>query len=149
MFTGYRIGRLIGPLAGEVTKEATHGDCAKRCAIMIPSKCMSFNYDFLNATCELIEGIEGHHYKLALSGLFQHYERLGIGHILSFEYNNLALIHNKTHFFNFRIINSLGFESIISTEAIMVDVTCPETGKHITVKPVLRGHLWDEEKVAL
>jgi hypothetical protein len=78
---------------------------------------MSFNYDFLNATCELIEGIEGHHYKLALSGLFQHYERLGIGHILSFEYNNLALIHNKTHFFNFRIINSLGFESIISTEA--------------------------------
>jgi hypothetical protein len=32
IFTGYRIGRLIGPLAGEVTKEATHGDCAKRCA---------------------------------------------------------------------------------------------------------------------
>ncbi|XP_076085507.1 uncharacterized protein LOC143056307 [Mytilus galloprovincialis] len=128
MFTDFRIGRLIAPLGGAVSREATHGDCAKRCADSPKTKCMSFNYDFLNATCELLEGIEGHHYKLAQAGLYQHYERLGIGQILSFDYNTLWLTHNKTHYFNFRIINDLGFESIISTPGVMVDITPPTTG---------------------
>ncbi|VDH98959.1 Hypothetical predicted protein [Mytilus galloprovincialis] len=128
MFTDFRIGRLIAPFGGEVTREDTQGDCAKQCADSPKTKCFSFNYDFLDATCELLEGIEGHHYKLAQSGLFQHYERLGIGHILSFDYNSLWLIHNKTHYFNFRIINTLGFESIISTPGVVVDTTPPTTG---------------------
>ncbi|XP_076085326.1 uncharacterized protein LOC143056125 [Mytilus galloprovincialis] len=127
MFTAFRVGRLIAPFGGVVTKEATPGDCAKRCADLPKTKCMSFNYDFMEATCELLEGIQGHHYKLAVSRLFQHYERLGIGHILSFDYNTLWLTHNKSLYFNFRIINNLGFESIISTPGIMVDTTPPET----------------------
>ncbi|XP_052081925.1 uncharacterized protein LOC127719726 isoform X2 [Mytilus californianus] len=128
MFTDFREGRLIAPLGGEITKEHSVGDCAKQCADLLNTKCMSFNYDFKDGTCELLEGIEGHHYKLAQYGMFRHYERLGIGHILSFDYNTLWLTHNKTHYFNFRIINTLGFESIISTPGIMVDTTPPETG---------------------
>ena len=129
MFTDFREGRLIAPLGGEITKEHSVGDCAKQCADLLNTKCMSFNYDFNDGTCELLEGIEGHHFKLAQYGMFLHYERLGIGHILSFDYNNLWLTHNKTHYFNFRIINDLGFESIISTPGIMLDTTPPETGE--------------------
>ncbi|CAG2251012.1 unnamed protein product [Mytilus edulis] len=128
MFTDFRVGRLIAPLGGEITLEHSVGDCAKRCADLLNTKCMSFNYDFNDGTCERLEGIEGHHFKLAQYGMFLHYERLGIGHILSFDYNTLWLTHNKTHYFNFRIINDLGFESIISTPGIMLDTTPPETG---------------------
>ena len=91
---------------------------------------MSFNYDFGTGECELMEAIEGHHYSKSRSRLFEHYERLGIGKSKEFIYENLGLLHNKVYYFNFRMVNILGYENIINSKGVLVDVTTPETGKH-------------------
>jgi hypothetical protein len=59
LFTGSLSGRLIGPKAGNDTIKYTPGDCARACADLPTTKCMSFNYDFGGAVCELMEAIEG------------------------------------------------------------------------------------------
>ena len=128
LFTGSLSGRLIGPKAGNDTIKYTIGDCARACADLPTTKCMSFNYDFGGAVCELMEAIEGHHYSRAKSGLYEHYERLGIGKSKQFVYDSLQLLHSKLYYFNLRMINVLGYVSIINTHRIIVDTTIPETG---------------------
>jgi hypothetical protein len=130
LFTGPVTGRLIGPKAAKNTIKYSPGDCARTCANLPLSKCMSFNYDFRTGECELMEAIEGHHYSKSRSRLFEHYERLGIGKSKEFIYENLGLSHNKVYYFNFRMVNILGYENIINSKGVLVDVTTPETGKH-------------------
>ena len=129
MFTGSRTGRLIAPKAGPDTSKTSPGDCARACADLPHTKCMSFNYDFGHATCELIEAIEGHDYKRSKSGLFEHYERLGVGKTKQFVYNDLRLQHNKLHYFNFWMVNVLAYKNIITSKGILVDLTTPLTGR--------------------
>lgn len=129
MFTGSRTGRLIAPKAGPDTSKTSPGDCARACADLPHTKCMSFNYDFGHATCELIEAIEGHDYKRSKSGLFEHYERLGVGKTKQFVYSDLRLQHNKLHYFNFRMVNVLAYKNIITSKGILVDLTTPLTGR--------------------
>ena len=128
LFTGSLSGRLIGPKAGKDTIKYTPGNCARACADLPTTKCMSFNYDFGRAVCELMEAIEGHHYSRAKSGSYEHYERLGIGKSKQFVYDSLQLLHGKLYYFNLRMVNVLGYESIINTQGIIVDTTTPETG---------------------
>lgn len=130
LFTGPVTGRLIGPKAAKNTIKYSPGDCSRACANLPLSKCMSFNYDFGTGECELMEAIEGHHYSKSRSRLFEHYERLGIGKSKEFVYENLGLLHNKVYYFNFRVVNILGYENIINSEGVIVDLTTPETGKH-------------------
>ncbi|XP_076076023.1 uncharacterized protein LOC143046845 [Mytilus galloprovincialis] len=128
MFTGSMSGRLVGPKSAPDSIKSSPGDCARACADLPQTKCMSFNYDFDKGVCELMEAIEGHHYSRSKSGVFEHYERLGIGKSKQFVYENLQLQHNKLYYFNLRLVNVLGYESIINTQSIIVDTTTPETG---------------------
>ena len=128
LFTGATAGRLIGPKSAPDTKQNSPGDCARACADLPRTKCMSFNYDFGKGICELMEAIEGHHYSRSKSGLYEHYERLGIGNSKQFVYEDLQLLHNKSYYFNLRLVNVLGYDSIITTQGVIVDTTTPETG---------------------
>lgn len=55
-----------------------------------------------------------------------HYEKLGVGSNRGFQYNNLQLPHDHIMYFNFRIVNSLGFENILSSKPILTDYTPPD-----------------------
>lgn len=55
-----------------------------------------------------------------------HYEKLGVGSNQGFEYNNLQLPHDHIMYFNFRIVNTMGFENILSSKAILTDYTPPD-----------------------
>jgi hypothetical protein len=127
MFTGSRTGRLIGPKAGPTTKTNTEGDCARACADLPMTKCLSFNYDFGDTTCELIEAIENEQHKLSISKVFEHYERIS-GKTKQFTFSYLSLKHNSLNYFNFWMKNNLNYKNIISTKGILIDVTIPEPG---------------------
>ena len=55
-----------------------------------------------------------------------HYEKLGVGSNRGFEFTNLQLPHDHIIYFNFRIVNSLGFENILSSKPIITDYTPPD-----------------------
>ncbi|KAK3612537.1 hypothetical protein CHS0354_024514 [Potamilus streckersoni] len=128
-FTGMKNGKLMGPKFKVYEKITTAGDCARKCMDFPETKCMSFNFDYgPSGTCELLEAIEGLDYKIFQSGLFCHYERLGIGHAVEFSYEDLMLEHNGYYYFNLELINELGYKNFISTKGILVDFTPPEPG---------------------
>ncbi|KAK3612515.1 hypothetical protein CHS0354_024486 [Potamilus streckersoni] len=128
-FTGMKNGKLMGPKFKVYGKITTAGDCARKCMDLPETKCMSFNFDYgPSGICELLEAIEGLDYKIFLSGLFSHYERLGIGHALEFSFGDLILEHNGYYYFNLELVNELGYKNFISTEGILVDFTPPEPG---------------------
>ncbi|XP_076086791.1 uncharacterized protein LOC143057371 [Mytilus galloprovincialis] len=129
IFTGPRIGRLVAPMLQPGIYKPTAGDCARACADMHSSECPSFNYDLLLGNCELLTSVEGGQYFLAASSLYRHYQRLGVGNIANFVYTDLNLQDNVLYYFNFHMVNSLGYESYISSEAVMVDLTSPEPGE--------------------
>ena len=62
------------------------------------------------------------------SGLFYHYERLGVGHSLQIEYDNFNMLHNFLHYVNLDLTNILGYRNIINTVGVLTDFTCPEPG---------------------
>ncbi|XP_076086943.1 uncharacterized protein LOC143057517 [Mytilus galloprovincialis] len=128
MFTSPRRGKLVGPKAGKDSSQHTPGDCARSCADLPPTKCMSFNFDSTDGACELVEAIEGHHFKRSRSGYFSHYERLGVGKSKQFTFDQIQLPHNKIFFVNFLVRNYLGYTSIINTQGVLVDLTTPTTG---------------------
>ncbi|KAL5014713.1 hypothetical protein ScPMuIL_008983 [Solemya velum] len=128
-FTLGRGGRLIGAVFYTESGVVTPGDCAQKCLNYGEKKCLSFNYDFSPDTiCELLEAIEGFDFMIAESGLFSHYERLGVGHATEFNYEGLPLEHNELYYFNMDLYNYLGYQNIISTEGILVDFTPPQPG---------------------
>ncbi|XP_063408925.1 uncharacterized protein LOC134692405 [Mytilus trossulus] len=129
MFTSQRRGKLVGPKVGKDSFQHSPGDCARLCADLPPTKCMSFNYNSGNGMCELVEAIEGHHFKLSHSGYFYHYERLGVGKTKQFNFDQLQVEHDKLVYVNFRIVNDLGYLSFINTQGVLVDLTTPTTGE--------------------
>ncbi|CAG2214886.1 unnamed protein product [Mytilus edulis] len=131
MFTSPRTGKLVGPKASKDSSHHSPGDCARACADLPPTKCMSFNFDSADGTCELVEAIEGYHFKRSRSGYFSHYERLGVGKTKQFNFDQIQLSHNKIFFVNFLVRNSLGYSSIINTQGVLVDLTTPITGEII------------------
>ncbi|XP_063408918.1 uncharacterized protein LOC134692399 [Mytilus trossulus] len=131
MFTSPRTGKLVGPKAGMDSSHHSPGDCARACADLPSTKCMSFNFDSADGTCELVEAIEGYHFKRSRSGYFSHYERLGVGKTKQFNFDLIQLSHNKIFFVNFLVRNHLGYSSIINTQGVLVDLTTPITGEII------------------
>ncbi|KAK3101942.1 hypothetical protein FSP39_007535 [Pinctada imbricata] len=131
LFTELRTGRLVGRKLVFATykKVNSPGLCAKYCSDLPPTKCSSFNYDFgTSGTCELCEGIESPSFELHKDGLFEHYERLGVGKSFEFDLSDLKLLHNQSVIVNVLIRNKLGYQSIISSSSVSVDFTCPEPG---------------------
>ncbi|VDI76845.1 Hypothetical predicted protein [Mytilus galloprovincialis] len=128
MFTSPRTGKLVGPKAGKDSYHHSSGDCARACVELPPTKCMSFNFDSTDGACELVEAIEGYHFKRSRSGYFSHYERLGVGKTKQFNFDQIQLQHNTIYFVNFLVRNYLGYTSIINTQGVLVDLTTPTTG---------------------
>ena len=62
------------------------------------------------------------------SGLFSHFERLGVGHAVEIDHDSLELRHNKLYFFNIHTTNVLGYESVVSSKGILADFIPPEPG---------------------
>ncbi|KAK3101936.1 hypothetical protein FSP39_007496 [Pinctada imbricata] len=131
LFTELRTGRLVGKKLVVATYPSVNspGLCAKYCTDLPPTKCSSFNYDFSPAaTCELLEGIESPSFELFQDGLFEHYERIGVGKSYEFDQSDLILLHNQSLIVNVLIQNVLGYQSIISSSSVFTDFTCPEPG---------------------
>ena len=62
------------------------------------------------------------------SGLFSHFERLGIGHAVEFNHESLQLVHNNLYYFNIELLNYVAYENIISSVGIIADFTPPAPG---------------------
>ncbi|XP_070574642.1 uncharacterized protein [Ptychodera flava] len=127
-FTAERKGRLNSRPHGVKSFNSAYR-CAEYCLGFPPTKCISFNYDFGNSElCEPLEEIEGYEVDLHESGFFHYFERLGVGHTVQFNHEDLQLRHADTHYFNMYIENSLGYESVISSKVVVVDFEPPEPG---------------------
>ncbi|XP_064646203.1 uncharacterized protein LOC135499389 [Lineus longissimus] len=128
-FTGYKIGRVNSKIITFSGSVGTPQECASKCLAFPAIKCMSFNFDFsADGTCECLEAIEGPENILSEDGMFYHYERLGIGHAVQFEYQDMWLQHNNLYYINVQLINYIEYESIVSTEGILFDGTPPYPG---------------------
>ena len=63
------------------------------------------------------------------SGLFSHFERLGVGHAVAIYHDNLQIVHNNLYYFNIYVANVLGYENILSSKPVLADFFPPEPGK--------------------
>ncbi|XP_070573744.1 uncharacterized protein [Ptychodera flava] len=123
-----RKGRL-GLSPYEIASYSRVTDCAAHCLKIPPTRCLSFNYDFgTSGTCEILSGIEGSAAIIHESGLFHHYEKLGVGHSSEFYYEDLTLRHGDVYYMQLQVVNVLGYENIISSEPIIADFTPPNPG---------------------
>ncbi|KAK6174798.1 hypothetical protein SNE40_013376 [Patella caerulea] len=128
-FTASKQARLIAPVAREFRKINTVADCMQRCLALPETKCLSINFDFgTSGHCELLEAIEGHDHKIAISGDYVHMERLGVGLAYEFSYADKTLLHDKLYYFNLDLKNVLGYRHIISTKSVLIDLTPPQPG---------------------
>ncbi|CAH1802680.1 unnamed protein product [Owenia fusiformis] len=133
-FTTERLGKLIAkakhPVKPHIVSSwSTPRGCAKECMKYSSAKCTSFNYDFgTSGTCELLEFVEGNQAELHESGHFHHFERLGAGHYGEYRYEHLSLSHNTIYYFNYQVINTLEYESILTSKSVIIDFTPPSPG---------------------
>ncbi|CAH1802777.1 unnamed protein product [Owenia fusiformis] len=133
-FTSERLGKLIAkakhPVKPHIVSSwSTPRGCAKECMQYSSGKCTSFNYDFgPSGICELLEFVEGNQAELHESGHFHHFERLGAGHSGKYRYEHLSLSHNTIYYFNYQVINTLGYESILTSKSVIIDFTPPSPG---------------------
>ncbi|XP_038050728.1 uncharacterized protein LOC119723897 [Patiria miniata] len=126
-FTAAKKGRLISKPTSTIIHRNPNF-CARDCLALPESKCLSINYDYRDFTCELLEEIEGHGVEVHESGLFTHYERLGVGHAVEFNHESLRLDHTNLYYFNIELLNYVAYENIISSVGIVADFTTPEPG---------------------
>ncbi|KAK6192291.1 hypothetical protein SNE40_003784 [Patella caerulea] len=132
LFAASRRGRLIAPKAKTFGMMNFVEACMMKCLELPPSKCLSINYDYgSSGQCELVEAIEGHEYKLAVSGDYVHAERLGIGLAHEFIYKNKNLLHDHMYYFNMDLKNVFGYRNIISTQGVLIDITPPVPGEEL------------------
>ncbi|KAK3092476.1 hypothetical protein FSP39_003379 [Pinctada imbricata] len=125
-FSEPKPGRLTSaPFATHVKERPS--DCATEC-ILYPSKCVSFDYEYVTEICELQAYVEGPAANLRASGQFVNYERLGIGQNAFIEFNNLHLEHGNVYFFNAIINNTLNYTGVMHSIGTMIDFTPPEAG---------------------
>ncbi|XP_022102001.1 uncharacterized protein LOC110985344 [Acanthaster planci] len=126
-FTAAKLGRLISTPTSTIIHRNPNF-CARDCLALPETKCLSINYNYGDFTCELLEEIEGHGVEVRESGLFSHFERLGVGHAVEFNHESLGLVHNNLYYFNIELLNFVAYENIISSVAITADFTPPEPG---------------------
>ncbi|XP_038062441.1 uncharacterized protein LOC119732930 [Patiria miniata] len=126
-FTADKKGRLISKPTSTIIHRNPNF-CARDCLALPETKCLSINYNYRDFTCELLEEIEGHGVEVHESGLFTHYERLGVGHAVEFNHESLQLVHNNLYYFNIELLNYVAYENIISSVGITADFTTPEPG---------------------
>ncbi|XP_013394005.1 uncharacterized protein LOC106161555, partial [Lingula anatina] len=125
-FSAGRTGKLTAQPIKTIQTD-TDVKCAKTC-LDFGLKCVAFDYDYKTTTCDLHEFLEGAMAKLATSGAYHNFERIGVGHTSFLEFDNLDLQHGEVYYINTRITNELGYTSIISTKGTLVDFTPPEPG---------------------
>ncbi|KAI8514390.1 hypothetical protein Bbelb_087140 [Branchiostoma belcheri] len=107
-FTSPRLGKLMSKPHQVKLGHATPGKCASACLALPPLKCISFNYDYgTSGQCELLEEVEGHGVKIHIAGHFHYFERLGIGHAVTFNHRELQLQHGQLYYFNYYLKNQL------------------------------------------
>ena len=100
--------------------------CAAEC-LKFSVKCVSFDYEYHTESCELQEFTVGHLAQIRISGAFEHYERLGVGHTTDLRYTNIKLRHGAVYFINVNITNMLGYEKFLHSTGTIVDYTTPDT----------------------
>ena len=124
-FTSARLGRLnYTPERSFLSP--TSETCADECLGM--TKCVSFSYNARLFTCELQPVTESVHAQRLEDGQFYTYERLGKGYSSSVELTNLQLHHGVRYYINGLVENVLGYQSVLTSEGVMVDHTSPEPG---------------------
>ncbi|XP_022103294.1 uncharacterized protein LOC110986022 [Acanthaster planci] len=126
-FTTAKKGRLISKPTSTIIHRNPNF-CARDCLALPETKCLSINYNYEDFTCELLEEIEGHGVEVHESGLFSHFERLGVGHAVEFSHESLQLVHNNLYYFNIELLNYVGYENIISSVGVIADFTPPAPG---------------------
>lgn len=65
---------------------------------------------------------------LRTAGGYYHYEKLGVGNTVEFEFSNLTFEHNMMYFLNVRATNNLGVENVIASSGFLVDLEPPTPG---------------------
>ncbi|XP_078660674.1 uncharacterized protein LOC144905141 [Branchiostoma floridae x Branchiostoma belcheri] len=137
-FTSPRLGKLMSKPHQVKLGHATPGKCASACLALPPLKCISFNYDYgTSGRCELLEEVEGHGVQIHIAGHFHYFERLGIGHAVTFNHRDLQLQHNQLYYFNYFLKNQLGYTNILTSQPVKVDFTPVSPG------PIQNAH-YDE-----
>ncbi|XP_019614832.1 PREDICTED: uncharacterized protein LOC109462715, partial [Branchiostoma belcheri] len=137
-FTSPRLGKLMSKPHQVKLGHATPGKCASACLALPPLKCISFNYDYgTSGQCELLEEVEGHGVKIHIAGHFHYFERLGIGHAVTFNHRDLHLQHGQLYYFNYYLKNQLGYTNILTSQPVKVDFTPVSPG------PIQNAH-YDE-----
>ncbi|XP_066289761.1 uncharacterized protein [Branchiostoma lanceolatum] len=126
-FTGPRLGKVISTPV-ETSRVDIPEQCASECLKRPPSKCLSFNYDYGDGDCELLEEIEGHGVEMHEVGHFYNFERLGVGHAVEFRHEDLKLRHNELIYFNLFLNNTLGYVNILTSPGVLTDFTPPSPG---------------------
>ncbi|KAI8487517.1 hypothetical protein Bbelb_347510 [Branchiostoma belcheri] len=126
-FTGGRTGRVISTPVASLRVDIPQ-QCAMECMKHPPSKCLSFNYDYVHGACELLEEIEGHGVKMHEVGHFHNFERLGVGHAVEFKHEDLQLTHDVLYYFNLYLNNALGYVNILTSHGVLADFTPPSPG---------------------
>ncbi|XP_066264364.1 uncharacterized protein [Branchiostoma lanceolatum] len=123
-FTSPRLGKLRSTPHQVIEGHGTPGTCASACLALPPLKCISFNYDYgTSGRCELLEEVEGHGVQIHVAGLFHYFERLGIGHAVTFNHRDLQLQHGQLYYFNYYLKNQLGYTNIVTSQPVKVDFT--------------------------
>ncbi|XP_035668224.1 uncharacterized protein LOC118410558 isoform X2 [Branchiostoma floridae] len=126
-FTGPRPGKVISTPV-ETSIVDIPEQCASECLKLPAYKCLSFNYDYGNGDCELLEEIEGHGVEIHVVGHFHHFERLGVGHSVEFRHDDLQLSHNVLYYFNFFLNNTIGYVNTLTSPGVLADFTPPSPG---------------------
>ena len=66
--------------------------------------------------CEILQAIEGFGIEVHRASSFSHYERLGIGHAVKMQHQNVQLHHEKLYFFNLKLTNWINYTDIVSSK---------------------------------
>ncbi|XP_052806226.1 uncharacterized protein LOC128235445 [Mya arenaria] len=125
-FTQSQEGKLVtSPIISLIT--VTASDCAEECLKISP--CHSFNYDYgLTMACELLPSIRHFDESLYTESQFHFFERLSSGQFVDISYDSFDMRHNTLHYVNLDVTNVLGYRSVIHSQGILTDFSCPEPG---------------------
>ncbi|XP_052806221.1 uncharacterized protein LOC128235438 [Mya arenaria] len=125
-FTQLQEGKLVtSPI--NFLNTVTASDCAQECLKIPP--CHSFNYDYgQSMACELLPSMRHFDESLHMDSQFHHFERLSSGKFVEISYDSFDMRHNTLHFVNLDVTNVLGYRSVIHSQGILTDFSCPEPG---------------------
>lgn len=126
-FANSKSGKLPTSPIKTISSVIKDEDCALAC-VNYGEQCVAFDYEYKREVCDLHGNIESKDLRLAKSGSYFHFERLGAGHSAWFGFDGLNLIHGQSYYFNAKLENNKGFISMPHSYEIVVDFTTPEPG---------------------